>query len=161
MRGLTMRRILPARRLSASRRGAAAVEMAIILPLLAMMILGLMEYGWVFLKVSQVNMAARQGVRVAVRPDATEADVDAAVENMMATAGMSKVKTQYTLTYSYAPAEGEPTPGIAAAVAEPVTVEITVNYNKVSLLGPSLVPRPSELHGRGTMAKEGPPATTP
>src|SRR5205814_7116285 len=65
-------RLARRRRIARGRRDAAAlVEMAIAMPLLCMLTLGLIEYGWVFLRVSQINQAARHGVRVAVRPDAT------------------------------------------------------------------------------------------
>ena len=58
-----------------TRGGAALVEMAIVIPVLLLLTLGLIEYGWVFYKVSQLNQAARHGVRTAVRPDATTDNV--------------------------------------------------------------------------------------
>ena len=133
------------------------VEMAIVLPMLILLTLGLIEYGWLFYKISQVNMAARHGVRTAVRPDATEEMVQAAVEQMMSDSGMKQSQSEYVLTYAYTPAGGTPTPGIAAAVSEPVTVHISVDYSKLTLTGTSLLPVPSKVQGRGTMVKEGPP----
>ena len=129
------------------RRGAALVELAIVMPILCLLTLGLMEYGWVFLKVSQVNQAARQGVRTAVRPDATTENVKAAVAAMMLQAGIKS--TDYTLTYT----------DIGVAVGQPVTVHVSVNYNKITLTGTGLVPLPDKIQGRGTMSKEGPPTT--
>ena len=134
------------------------VEMAIVLPLLVLLTLGLIEYGWVFYKISQINMAARHGVRTAVLPDATEEKVQNAVEYMMAQNGMKKATSGYVLTYAYTPDGGTPTPGIAAAISEPVTVHISVDYKKLTLTGTSLLPLPSKLQGHGTMVKEGPPA---
>ena len=127
--------------------GAALVEMAIVMPLLCLLTLGLIEYGWVFLKVSQINMAARHGVRVAVRPDATNANVEAAVSMMMTQAGIPAA--QYTLTYS----------PIDVGVGLPVTVHISVNYDALTLTGTGLVPLPDQIQGHGVMAKEGPPET--
>lgn len=127
------------------RSGAAMVEMAIVLPVLLILVLGLMEYGWVFLKVSQVNQAARHGVRTAVRPDATEQDVIDAVTYMMTAAGIPANK--YTMTHT----------DIDVAVSEAVTVQISVNYTGISLTGTGLIPVPGTIQGRGTMAKEGPP----
>jgi Flp pilus assembly protein TadG len=132
---------------SRRRGGAALVELAIVMPILCLLTLGLMEYGWVFLKVSQVNQAARQGVRTAVRPDATTENVKAAVAAMMLQAGIKSA--DYTLTYT----------DIAVNVGQPVTVHVSVNYNKITLTGTGLVPLPDKIQGRGTMSKEGPPTT--
>ena len=127
-----------------ARRGAALVEMAIALPVLLILTLGLIEFGWVFLKVSQINMAARHGVRTAVRPDATDAAVTAAVSNMMTSAGISA--GNYTMTHT----------DLGVGVGEAVTVHIAVNYSQVSLTGTGFLVLPNQIQGRGTMAKEGP-----
>lgn len=115
------------------------------MPILCLLTLGLIEYGWVFLKVSQLNQAARHGVRTAVRPDAVTADVDAAVAAMMTQAGIAS--DQYTLTYT----------DIAVEVGMPVTVHVAVNYGTITLTGTGLVPLPDKIQGVGTMSKEGPP----
>ena len=121
------------------------VEMAIVLPVLLILLLGLMEYGWVFLKVSQVNQAARHGVRTAVRPESTEEEVTDAVTYMMTAAGIPA--SAYTMTHTE----------IDVEVSEAVTVQISVNYSAISLTGTGLIPVPGTIQGRGTMAKEGKP----
>ena len=131
---------------SKHRSGAALVELAIALPILLLLTLGLIEYGWVFLRVSQINQAARQGVRAAVRPDATEAQINSNVSSLMNQAGLGN--SGYQLTHT----------DIGVAVGQPVTVQINVNYGPLSLTGTSLVPLPGQLQGRATMAKEGPPS---
>ena len=120
------------------------VEMAIVLPILLILTLGLIEFGWVFLKVSQINQAARHGVRTAVRPDATEAQVDAAVANMMTAAGISA--SQYVLTYT----------DLDVPVGQTITVHVAVNYAPLSLTGTGFLVLPDQIQGRGTMSKEGP-----
>jgi len=53
--------------------GAAAVEFALIVGLLAVLIFGLLEYGLAFWQVQNLRAAAREGARVAaVRGDANE-----------------------------------------------------------------------------------------
>jgi Flp pilus assembly protein TadG len=131
------------------RSGAAMVEMAIVLPVLLILTLGLIEYGWVFLKVSQINQAARHGVRAAVRPDATAGIVQSNVSSLMTAAGIKS--EDYTLTYT----------DLYVAVGQPVTVHISVNYDKLSLTGTGFLPLPDKIQGRGTMAKEGPATTQP
>lgn len=59
--------------------GAAAVEFALILGLLAILVFGLLEYGLAFWQVQNLRAAAREGARVAaVR--GTNADVRTAME---------------------------------------------------------------------------------
>src|SRR4051812_23811044 len=111
-----------------ARDASALVEMAIAMPLLCLLTLGLMEYGWVFLRVSQINMAARHGVRVAVRPDATDQKVTDAVSMMMTKAGIKT--SDYTMTHT----------SVGVGVGEPVTVHIAVQYSKLTLTNTSLVP---------------------
>ena len=121
------------------------VEMAIVLPLLMLLLFGMMEYGWVFLRVSQINMAARNGVRTAVRPGATDTQVTTAVSTVMTDAGMQN--SNYTLTHS----------DLNVGVGNAVSVHISVDYSKLTLTGTKLIPLPTTLHAWGTMAKEGPP----
>ena len=53
-------------------RGAAIVEAAIVLPLIALLTLGAIELGWAILKSQQVTNTTRQAARLAARPDATK-----------------------------------------------------------------------------------------
>lgn len=55
-----MARLRPARAL---RRGATAVEFALILPLVVVMFVGVLEYGWYFFTHSMVMRSARMGCR--------------------------------------------------------------------------------------------------
>ncbi|HXI55646.1 MAG TPA: TadE family protein [Polyangia bacterium] len=47
-----------------SRRGAAAVEFALVLPLFAVVLFGMIEYGWFFYQQFGVASAVRDGLRV-------------------------------------------------------------------------------------------------
>ncbi len=46
-------------------KGAAAVEFAIVLPMLILLVFGIMEAGWYFGQVVEVRNAAREGARLA------------------------------------------------------------------------------------------------
>ena len=133
-------------------RGAALVELAIVMPILCLLTLGLMEYGWVFMKISQINQAARHGVRIAVRPNSTTEDINAAVAALMTQAGIKS--SDYTLTYGTNAAGNNGV--IDPPVGDPIKLRISVNYDKLTLTGTGLVPLPSSLQGYGAMAKEGP-----
>ena len=127
-------------------RGAALVEMALVLPILLLLTFAVVEYGWLTFRASQVNQAARHGARIAVRPAATAEEVEDAVAAIMDGAGL----TDYTLTITPEdPAESE--------VGETVNVVVSVDYGPISLTGAAFVPTPETIVGNVTMAKEGPP----
>ena len=127
------------------RRGAALVEMALVLPILLLLTFAVIEYGWLTFRASQVNQAARHGARIAVRPAATAEEVEDAVAAIMDGAGL----TDYTLTITPEDPDTE--------VGDPVTVVVSVDYGPISLTGAAFVPTPETIVGNVTMAKEGPP----
>ena len=128
------------------QRGVSTVEMAIVLPLLLVLILGTIEYGWMFLHAQQVTNAARQGARTAVLPYSTNTTVETAVGSLMTAAGMGD--SGYTLTLT--PEDiGDVVPH------QNVNVEVTVPYANITLIGVPFVPVPAVLRGSVTMVKEG------
>ena len=130
-----------------ARRGNLLVETAIVLPLLLVLTLGLLEYGWLFLKAQQITNASRQGARVGARADATVAEIAAAVEGAMAAGGMAASGFALVIT---------PVDPSALNAGETLTVEISVPYANIGL-GVPLVPTPTALDATVTMAREGPP----
>jgi Flp pilus assembly protein TadG len=122
------------------------VEAALVFPLLLLLTLGLLEYGWMFLHAQRITNAARHGARLGVLPDATNAEVEAAIAALMDAGGMAG--SGYTVTFS--PADvAFPAPG------EALTVTINVLYENVDL-GMPLLPLPTNLEASVSMAKEGP-----
>jgi Flp pilus assembly protein TadG len=130
-------------------RGAATVEVAIVFPLLLMITLGAIHYGWLFLKAQQLTNAARMGARTAIRPDATVSVVNSQVNALMTAAGISG----YTTTCL---SEGTVITDIALDVNTPVTVRITVPAANVNIIPmPFVGPETWNLGAEVTMAKEG------
>lgn len=131
-----------ARRRDRSRsRAAAIVEFAVVLPLLLTILFGIIEYGWVFMVRQTLQTAAREGCRVAVLQTSTEPYTASLnrVSQVMAPTGLS-----FTVNMSHA------TPG------NPVeTVEVSVPYNDVSLMGGFFGAHDYNLAGTCTMRKEG------
>ncbi|MQA28841.1 MAG: hypothetical protein GEU82_03235 [Luteitalea sp.] len=72
-----------------SERGAELVEFALILPLLLFIILGLVDFGFLFQRFEVVTNAAREGARMAVLPGYVNADVTARVQNYFTTGGVA------------------------------------------------------------------------
>ena len=55
-----------------TERGQAIVELALTLPLLLLVVLGIFDFGLMFQRFEIVTNAAREGARVAVLPDYTD-----------------------------------------------------------------------------------------
>ena len=128
------------------RRGIALVEMALVLPVLLLLTFGVIEFGWMFTTTSQVTNAARNGVRLGVRPDSTSADVEDAIASSLAAVGLAE--GDYTVVIDPEEVDGLD-PGTA------ITVTITVPYANVDLTGFPL-PTPDNIVVSVTMVKEGP-----
>lgn len=124
------------------RRGIAAVEMALVASLLFLLLIGLIDYGFIFLKAQQITQAARAGARAAVLPDATTASVNAAIDAAMADAGIA----------TYTPSI---TPGIAVSPGTAVKVSLTVPTAQLALIDTAFIPVPANLTAAASMAKEG------
>jgi Flp pilus assembly protein TadG len=66
-----------------NQRGAALLETAITLPLILLISVGIFEFGRAYQTWQVLTNAAREGARIAVLPDYTDADVTNAVRNYM------------------------------------------------------------------------------
>ena len=103
--------------------GAAAVEFALIVGLLAILVFGLLEYGLAFWQVQNLRAAAREGARVAaVR--GTDADIKAAMQ----AASTGSLSGGWTFTKS--PVAGNPVCSDTTAGQE-----VTIKINNASLSG--------------------------
>jgi Flp pilus assembly protein TadG len=58
-----------------SQRGAELIEMALVLPLLLLVLVGIADFGFLFQRYEVLTNAAREGARIAVLPAYTAADV--------------------------------------------------------------------------------------
>lgn len=81
-----------------SRRAAAAVETALLMPLLVLLAFGSIELSnMVFLKQS-LSIAAYEGARMATRPGATKAQADTRVREVLASRNVTSYTVSYTTT---------------------------------------------------------------
>jgi len=132
-----------------AHRGTSVVELAVAMTLLLYVVLGAVEYGFMFLKQEQLTNAARQGARLAATPDATAAAVSSQIDTLMTAYGMPKATYNYTTTLT--PSNIQPGTG------NTLTVQISVNYkNNLAIVNSSLCPIPTTLKASVTMEKEGP-----
>jgi Flp pilus assembly protein TadG len=126
-------------------RGIAMVEAAILFPVLLMITFAMMEYGWMFLKMQQLNNTAEVAARMAAMPTATNSQVTGEISTLMTSYGMGN--TSYTTTLT-------PSDVSTASLGATVTVALSVSYSKLKVTGTSLIPMPSTITASVTMVKE-------
>ncbi|MEW6200079.1 MAG: TadE family protein [Planctomycetota bacterium] len=78
-------------------RAAAAVELAIVTPILLTMLFGIIEYGWLFTVRQALTTAAREGARTAALPGSRISDVESRVSDYMQTLGLTTYTTDVTV----------------------------------------------------------------
>ena len=122
------------------RWAAAAVEMAVVTPLLLTMLFGIIEYGWVFTVRQGLTTAAREGARVAALPGSSDADIQERVAGFLSPLGVTTYNVHITHSSPTDPAE---------------TVRVTVPYADVTLIGSFFGSTDYDLGATCSMRKEG------
>ena len=124
------------RRKPSRRKGAALVEMALVLPVFLTVVLGIMEFGRAMMVSNLLANAAREGARLAVTSGSSNDDVEAAIETFMLGA-VGATAAEVNVTITVAAAAGNPDPGDEVANAnrsDVCTVHVTVAFNNVCLV---------------------------
>jgi hypothetical protein len=152
----------PRQSLWASERGAELVEFAFAFPLLLLVMLGIVDFGFMFQRYEVVTNAAREGARVAILPGYADADVQARVTQYLTAGGLTGTAT---VTVGAAQAISV---GSRCIAVRPVTVSY---QNQFLFLGPilglmgivggggSLADKP--LNATSSMRSEAPGETCP
>jgi len=104
------------------RRGAAVVEMAVVSPILLMLLLGMVEFGYIFMVGQSLTNATREAARTATLPGATDAMVIERLQQAVAPTGVTIDSGMVTITHA---SPGDPI----------VNVRVQVPYQEVTLLG--------------------------
>ena len=135
-------------RRSGTAHGNAAVEFGLVLPLLLALLLGMIDYGYVYFTKLTITNAAREGARVGV----TRFDKDDAV-------GAAKIAAKDYLVSARLVSIGDPGDMIVAtmpASATDLMVQVEINFPFKPLIGfiPAL---PDHLLASAVMRWEGPP----
>lgn len=122
-------------------RGQALVEMAFVLPIILLIIMGMVEFGRIFNSYLIVTNASREGARVAV-VGGTDTDIN----NSIATSTNTLVQEDITVDIS--PVEESRTRG--------TQVTVTVHYN-IEMICPiisGIVPNPFPINSSTVMRME-------
>jgi Flp pilus assembly protein TadG len=115
-----MHRAHPRRR---DRRGAAIVEFAIVAPLLFLLVISILEFGWAMMAQTTLINAAAEGARVGVLDGALVSDVANSVNQYLTAAGLPRVTPVVS-----------PSPPSSATAGQDVTVTVNLPFSQVSLL---------------------------
>lgn len=127
-------------KITASESGASAVELAIILPILILLIFGIVQFGIAWNRTQGLHAAAREGARVA----SVGADYDTIVERVHASQSLFKPEDLDISVYNLADGAGDwvesgSQPCIAKSLVEVrvrVEPEVAPDYGvKVPLFG--------------------------
>jgi Flp pilus assembly protein TadG len=126
------------------RRGAAAVEFAIVAPVFFLLVFGMIEFGRMIMVQQIITNASREGARIAVLDGATTSGVTSQVSNYLDGAGVSGATVSV-----------DPDPPTDAGWGEPVTVDVTIPFSSVSWLpAPMFVGSDMQLSASTSMRRE-------
>lgn len=131
------------RQASACRRGAAAVEFAIVAPLFFMLIIGCVEFGRALMVQQVLTNCSRVGAREAITLNATESEAISAASDFATGAAVSG--TTVTVT---------PDPAIAEA-GDMISVTVSVPFDNVSWIPAPWFMGGATLDATSVMRKEG------
>lgn len=125
------------------RRGASAVEFAVVAPVFFLVVLGIIEFGRMIMVQQVITNAAREGARIAVLDSATTARVNARVNDYLASANLSGASITIT-----------PNPPTNAGFDEAVTVRVDVPFAAVSALSRPFLSAGTTLTAQSIMRRE-------
>jgi Flp pilus assembly protein TadG len=130
------------------RGGAAMVELAIILPVFILLVLGLIEASRLGMVAQILTTAAREGCRIAVIDGNTNTDVTNSVNQLLSTSKITGA-TQTLSPTNCTTVHSSDNPNT-------ITVTVSVPYSKVSWLGKPLLFQNVTVTGTATMSSERP-----
>ena len=133
-------------------RGASAVEFALVVPFLMLIVFGIIVYGMVFAQSLSLSNSARQAARSGVISGTTCAQITSLAHDAAGTIGMSGAATSVTIN------RGTSSPGTAAcggggstqpckSQAVGTNIYVTLSYNTDPIV--PFIPVPSTLTGTG------------
>jgi Flp pilus assembly protein TadG len=117
------------------RGGSAAVEFAIVAPLLFTLVVGIMQFGRILMVQQILVTAAEAGARTAIMTGKTDANVSTAISNFMSAANITGYSSSDSPLLSTSPASGT---AIAVTVSVPYTSigwtgSVPIDFSKTTL----------------------------
>jgi Flp pilus assembly protein TadG len=140
---------------SVNRRGAIALEFAIVLPILLIVILGMIECGRAIMAIQLVSNVARAGAREASLEDSSNIEVEELVTRLCTTQ-LHVDPDDITVGITTTTGAGDEDPGGDVGSAQPgdlCEVSVSLPFRSVSWLPPQFL-RDTQLVGRCAMQHE-------
>ena len=135
-----------------SERGAELVEMALVLPVLLLVLVGIVEFGFMFQRFVVLTNAANEGARVAILPSYGAGDAEARAITFAVQGGVPTGTVVAVMTPNIPLTEGG-----RCATGRRVTVTHAYQFTFInpiaSMFGPAL--NNITLTGRATMREQG------
>jgi len=128
-----------------NERGASAVEFALLLPLLMMILFGIIEFGMALYRQAILTNASREGARLGIVqsvPAITSAQINTRIDAYLTAAGISPG----SVTRAISP--------IVPVTGTPVTVTLTLPYTYVVLPGLTSITPTINLRATTAMSHE-------
>jgi Flp pilus assembly protein TadG len=129
------------------RRGASAVEFAVVAPVFFLLVFGMIEYGRLVMVQQILTNAAREGARRAILQDATSSAVITTVRNYLTNASINGNNPNLTITVTPAPEQAQPSD-------ETITVAIRLPYRDVSWLPSPFFLGSTYMNAKSAMRRE-------
>jgi Flp pilus assembly protein TadG len=129
-------------------KGATAVEMAIVAPLIVALVMGQLESSRLGMVAQLLTTAAREACRVAVVPGHSQSDVQTRVNTVLSGSGISVGTVTPTCPAGYT--------WNTAPQGTAITVSLSVPYSQVSWLGTPFFFKDANVAAAATMSSENP-----
>ena len=119
-----------------NRRGAALVELALVLPIFFAVVLGIIEFGRAMMVGQMVTNAAREASRLSILDDSTNTQVQTWIEDFLQQAiNVSADDVTVTITVDPAPGNDDPGNNLANAQTRDLcTIRVEVPFDKVAYI---------------------------
>ena len=130
--------------------GVVTIEAALVLPILILITLAGLQYGWLFLKYQEITNVARHAVRYATRPDVSFADAEGNITTLMTSLDLN----QYILVNDVDWVPEAPDYDPAGPVGNALYAQVSIDAAAVDII--NFFPVPQKLTAVATMSKEGP-----
>ena len=111
---------------SPAEDGAAAVELAFILPILVLFLFGIVQFAIVFNRQQAVHAAAREGARLASLPQTDQTEIDQRVTDALVGVPLGNVPTITVSPSSTRPCEGNTGDPVIVTVTLATTIDIPI-----------------------------------
>jgi len=143
-------------KLQSKRKGAAMVEMAVVLPIFFMVVLGIVEFGRAMMVGQLATNAAREGARLAILDGSTNTEVEDSIKDFLqTTVGVAPGDVTVDITVVAAPGN-ENDAGNEVGSAHPkdlCKVKVEIPFDKVNFI-PGSYPGGKKLVGHSAMRHE-------